>query len=159
MSGYFFDSSAIVKYYVEEPGSDWTRDLIDEWNGSEDAPANQISISQITIVEVPAAIAILHRRDFITRRVRDRVVNAFLNDVTSIYKVTPLSLTVLLHAARLTQKHPLKAYDATQLAIALALNALYISQNFALIFVSSDTQLLTAAKAEDLAIDNPHDHA
>jgi transposase len=31
MAFYFFDTSAVVKYYVTEPGSAWVRQLIDAW--------------------------------------------------------------------------------------------------------------------------------
>jgi predicted nucleic acid-binding protein len=62
-------------------------------------------------------------------------------------------------ATELTQQHPLKAYDAVQLAVALHYRQVLARYKLALTFVSGDTQLLAAAAAEELAVDNPFDHA
>lgn len=63
-----------------------------------------------------------------------------------------------VRAALLTQQYPLKAYDAVQFAIGLAVNEVCQSQAVQLTFVSSDRQLLAAARAEGLLVDDPHDH-
>lgn len=63
MTVYFFDTSAVVKYYVTEPGSRWVWDLVDS-----DAP---IFLVQITIAEVSAALGILQRTRRINRHRRD----------------------------------------------------------------------------------------
>ena len=62
------------------------------------------------------------------------------------------------NAAQLTQRHPLKAYDAVQLAVALRQNRALALVERSLIFVSGDKTLLSAAQAEGLATDNPFDH-
>ncbi|MBI3740842.1 MAG: hypothetical protein HY257_03675 [Chloroflexi bacterium] len=55
-------------------------------------------------------------------------------------------------------KHPLKGYDAIQLAVALALRTNLQREDLAFTFVSADATLLQAAHAEQLATDNPLDH-
>ena len=60
MTVYFFDTSAIVKYYVTEPGSRWVWDLVDS-----DVP---VFLIQITIAELSAALGILQRTRQINRR-------------------------------------------------------------------------------------------
>jgi len=62
-------------------------------------------------------------------------------------------------ATELTQQYPLKAYDAVQLAVALRYRQVLARYKLALTFVSGDGQLLAAAEAEGLAVDNPFDHA
>lgn len=62
------------------------------------------------------------------------------------------------YAADLTQKHPLKAYDAVQLAVALRHSQALAVYNLPLTFVSGDNTLLNAAQAEGLPTDNPFDH-
>jgi predicted nucleic acid-binding protein len=59
-------------------------------------------------------------------------------------------------AADLTQHHPLKAYDAVQLAVALRYGPVLAGHPFT--FVSGDDTLLAAARAEELSIENPFDH-
>lgn len=51
MTAYFFDSSAIVKRYVPEVGSDWIRAIADP------AADNLLIISRLTWVEVLSALA------------------------------------------------------------------------------------------------------
>jgi len=59
----------------------------------------------------------------------------------------------------LLEHHPLRAYDAVQLASALQANdALQAANLPALTFLAADVQLLTAAQAEGLTTDNPNDH-
>jgi hypothetical protein len=50
VSGYFLDSSALVKRYVTETGSIWVSDLFDP------ALANEIIIAAVIPVEIIAAI-------------------------------------------------------------------------------------------------------
>lgn len=159
MADYFLDTSALVKYYFEEPGSGWVKQLIEEWNEGDDAPMNGIYVGDITTVEAPAAFAILHRNGFLSMRRRDDIVEAFLRDMQDLFWAVPVNPSIFMRALWLTQKYPLKAYDAVQLALASRVNDVSTERKSPFVFVSSDKQLLTAAKAEDLAIDNPHDHA
>lgn len=61
-------------------------------------------------------------------------------------------------AASLTQRHPLKAYDAVQLSVALRHQQALARHNYDLTFVSGNQQQLEAARAEGIAADNPFDH-
>jgi len=61
-------------------------------------------------------------------------------------------------AAHLTQRHPLKAYDAVQLAVALRHSRALAARHLVLTFVSGDATLVTAAQSEGLPTDNPFDH-
>jgi uncharacterized protein len=59
----------------------------------------------------------------------------------------------------LLDMHPLRAYDAIQLASALAANTkLSVAGLPASIFVSADVQLLSVAIAEGLTVDDPNTH-
>jgi predicted nucleic acid-binding protein len=53
MALYFCDTSAIVKYYVTEPGSQWVWKLVDS--------GEPVFLVEITIAEVSAALSILRR--------------------------------------------------------------------------------------------------
>jgi uncharacterized protein len=61
----------------------------------------------------------------------------------------------IAHAADLVEKHKLRAYDAIQLAVAIELFGDYQTQGIQITFVSADNELLTAANAESLQIENP----
>jgi predicted nucleic acid-binding protein len=57
------------------------------------------------------------------------------------------------------ERHPLRAYDALQLASALESDTRLVGAGLApLVFVTADTRLLAAASAEGLAIEDPNAH-
>lgn len=158
MGLYYFDTSALVKYYVTEPGSTWVRQLVDQVDANTGQPVNTVFMAEISLVEVASALAILSRVGHITRRDRDRAYGHFMDDAWHLFDLLPLVTADFLAAASLTQRHPLKAYDAVQLTVALRRNALLAQAKLALIFVSGDKQQLTAAEIEGLTVENPFDH-
>jgi hypothetical protein len=52
MAFYYFDASALVKYYVTEPGSTWVRRLIEERETTTGQPLHLIFVAEITRVEM-----------------------------------------------------------------------------------------------------------
>ena len=64
---------------------------------------------------------------------------------------------MLERARDLIEHHPLRAYDAVQLASGLMANDALLGAGVpALTFLSADTRLLNAAAAEGLGTDNPN---
>jgi uncharacterized protein with PIN domain len=49
VADYFFDSSALVKAYIDEAGTNWVRTILDD-------PQHRISISALAEVEVTSAL-------------------------------------------------------------------------------------------------------
>lgn len=149
MPAYFLDSNIIVKYYVEEPGSDWVRLLVDE-------PDNLCLISEITIVEVAAALSQLRGA---RRFGRNRMLNIFARfqeDIhTGLFMSRALDAEVLERAAEIALSHPIRGYDALQVAAAVTAEDL---SNFEVVFVSGDKQALRAAQLEALETENPFTH-
>ena len=112
MSHFYLDASAIVKRYSPETGSAWIRSLIDPLSG------HTLVLSEITLAEVAAALAIKHRvPGGITRRERDSALSLFLSHCQSEYELISVSRLIVDLAVRLTQDHKLRGYDAVQLAI------------------------------------------
>lgn len=157
MGFYYLDASALVKRYVTEPGSTWVRELLDRIS-PDGKRVNTVFIAEISIVEVAAALAILARTGHIRLRDRDLAYRRFLKDTVHLYQLVPVRTSDLHAAARLTQRHPLKAYDAIQLAVALREHHALVRRKLGLAFVSGDRQQLRAAEAEGLTTDDPFDH-
>jgi len=62
---------------------------------------------------------------------------------------------LLTTAANLADRHPLRAYDAVQLATALDLNHRWQAGGLGgITLITADQELLTAATAEQLTVDN-----
>jgi predicted nucleic acid-binding protein len=65
----------------------------------------------------------------------------------------------LLETARqLVERHPLRAYDAVQLASAVNARQSLFSSPTTITFLSADKQLLAAAQTEGFVTDNPNLH-
>jgi predicted nucleic acid-binding protein len=98
---YDLEPSALVKYYVTEPGSTWVRQLVDE-------EANVLASAEITIAEVAAALGIIARMGRIRRRQRDAFWGRFTRDLLRRYEFLPTRRTIITRAAALCLKHPLR---------------------------------------------------
>ena len=151
MSSFYLDSSAVVKYYVPETGSAWIRELID-------AKEYKSTISRLTVVEVAAAVEKRRRMKEISERHRVRILARFGMDYRQRYSVVRVNDSIVELAVDLTGRHPLRAYDAIQLATALSLDQLVRENRLPPItFVSADAVLCQAAKAEGLTAMNPNE--
>jgi len=158
MAFYYFDASALVKYYITEPGSTWVRQVIDEQDPVSRQSRHIILVAEITRVEVAAGLAVIERVGRIKRAERDRAYHRFMSQLAHRYAIMPLRADDFATAAHLTQQHPLKAYDAIQLATALRSHRLLADHQLTFTFVTGDTTLIAAAQAEELLTDNPFDH-
>jgi len=150
MKGAFFlDSNIIVKYYVTEPGSDWVRSLID-------SPDNSFLMSELSVVEVAAAVSQLRRDRQISRKAMEQSYDRFLADIKrGLFFPRPLDFEIVERASKIALTHAIKGADAIQVAsAALSEDAIAIE----LTFVSNDRQALRIAQLEALEIDNPSDH-
>ncbi len=157
MAFYYLDASALVKSYHTEPGSIWVRQIVAA-RSENNLPAHRIYIAEITIAECAAAFSILTRTNKISRQVRDANYKELVRDVLKTYRTIRVIRDDIDRAADLTQKHPLKGYDAIQLAVASRLKGLLSESEVAPVFVCADSTLVQAAQAEGLAVENPSDH-
>lgn len=144
MTRYFFDSSALVKFYVNETGSAWIRNLIDN---------QMVIISRLTTVELVSALARYQREKRISNADFTLLKGAFLRDVEQRYAVISLLKPVFADAQILLVKHALRTLDSIQLASSIKAHSVNT-----VTFLSSDTRLLSAAAAEGLPTDDPNLH-
>ena len=150
---YFLDTSAVVKRYAPERGSRWIKGLIEN-------PENSVTIVQICIVEVAAALARKVRTGEISRDSCQKALTRFLADMdTGDYEIAKLDDEVVSFAVGLTQRHPLRGYDAVHLAAAFVLNRALVGVGLSpLTFVAADDVLCKAAEKEKIAVENPNQH-
>jgi len=150
---YYLDSSALAKHYLIEPGSRWITELI-----TNTAPARFVS-TELAIVEVVCAITRAERERRISASFRNNLAARSARETRSVVELIGTSRRILGHASQLALRHPLRAYDAIHLATALRiLGEALILELPAPIFVSADGNLLVAARAEGLVVENPNEH-
>ncbi len=147
---YYLDSSAIVKIYIEETGSEWARSLRD-----------RIEMGDILTCEISGAevFAAFHRRFRAGDISRDDLQNAcqlFRQDFVDFFARIPVTKRIVDAGMQFIQKYPLRGYDAIQLATAVSfLNELQKLNGRLLDFVGADKVLNNAARGEGLTVINP----
>ena len=134
---YFLDTSALVKRYLKEPGSDKVRSLFKR--------RREICVARITVAELCAAIARVCRDGGITADRRDELFTRAQRDMGEM-TVVELRPAVLARVPLLVVRWPLRGYDAVQLAAALAVHSVGLSLDF----WSADERLLAAARGEGM---------
>jgi uncharacterized protein len=153
MPFYQCDASGLVKRYVDEVGSDWVRAIVVP------ASANIVSIADITRAEVTSAFARRTREGIITLDERDALIQTFQAHCATQYRIVPTQPLIIDLATELLQRHPLRAYDAVQLASARIVNQSLIAHGLPpLIFVTADDRLIAAARGEAVTAENPNLH-
>lgn len=152
MAAYFFDSSALVKSYIGETGTDWTRLIV---NSEE----NVVHVASLTRVEVISALTRRFKRGDIPQAEFDRACLDSKLDMANQFEVIRITDRMIEEAATLAQTRSLRAYDAVQLAAALDTSRIVAQVEAAeVILVSADGELNAAAKAEGLKVDDPNTH-
>ena len=150
---YFFDSSALVKRYVQEDGTAWVRRLTRRSAG------RRIYLARITPVEVTAAIARRRKGRKLTSAKASSILRRFRQHLAGRYTLIDLSPALFDEAMRLANTHTLRAYDAVQLAAALKIRQEHQDAGFAPVtLISADQALNDAATAEGLTVDDPRSH-
>lgn len=151
MSAYFLDSSALVKRYILERGSAWVEAIVDSEFG------NKIFIARITWVEVLSAFARRQREGSLSATEVEQSTEIFKYDLDNQYQLVEVNGTLAEAAGKLVRRHPLRAYDAIQLASALQIQSIFAQEaTNPLIFLTADERLNTIASLEGLVTDNPN---
>ena len=120
---------------------------------------NNISLAEVTRVEVASALARREREGSLTAAVRARLLTTVEAHCAARYRLVPTEHHVVDLAVDLVSRHRLRAYDAIQLATAIVLGRSLLQYGLpSPIFVSADDELLLAAGAEGLQTENPNLH-
>ena len=100
VSYFFLDTSALLKRYVIETGSQWINGLT--------ASEHKIILSEITLAEMAAVFSAKHRAsDGITLKQRDEILNTFLNHCATEYRLVATNRLIIDRAVKLTQNYRL----------------------------------------------------
>ncbi len=153
----FFDSSAAVKNYIAEIGSNWVKSILIN------IPKTEIYMTSITEVEVVAAFARRRKGMSLSLIDANTAITQFKSDFSRDFNTIDITAKIISQAVNLSDKHSLRGYDAVQLASALEiylrLDALGIDFSLTpFTFVSADNGLNAAAISEGLSVENPNNY-
>ncbi len=135
----FFDTSAFVKRYVREIGSDHVKAVL--------AQGRHRFASRIVSVEATAAIARRHREGGLSAATRDRLIRRVRRDLEE-FDLIELTPEIAADACGLARRLPLRAYDAVQLSSVLWVRTRLVES---VRFVCADLHL--AQLARDAGVD------
>jgi hypothetical protein len=153
MRPYYLDTSALIKHYVAEPGSDWVDAVILEPDGV------LVLTSRLTMVEVWSALGRRRREASISAEHHADALDAFREDSLLRYRFVEFEQPVYELAGQLLENHSLRAYDAVQLASALFAGRVLTEADLPLpTFLCSDDRLLVVARNVGLPADDPTAH-
>jgi hypothetical protein len=130
----FFDTSSLVKRYIQEPGSAEVDDIF--------VSSDSLYVFSITQIELSSAIARRLFEKSIAEKAYANALKAFRSEL-KYFNVVSFNQQIEKYAISIIEKHGMKTLDAIQLSSAIESNA---DQ-----FVTSDKRLFTiAAKATGL---------
>jgi predicted nucleic acid-binding protein len=134
----YFDSSALARKYVKEPGSD---QIIALWRAS-----SAVFTSALTYAEMVASLHRKRREVVIPAKTFERILASFRGDWQEFYCI---EVSGTLHPVidRLVATYPLRGFDAIHLASAFLVHE-KVPKGFA--FACFDRQLLDAARQEGM---------
>lgn len=153
----FFDSSAVVKNYIQEIGTNWVKSVFVT------IPKTEIYLASITEVEVVAAFSRRRKGKTLNAADANAAIQQFKTDFAKDFNTIEVTPNITSRAVALADRHSLRGYDAIQLACGLEIHSrltlLGIDFNLSsFTFVSADDELNSAAQMESLTIENPNNY-
>ena len=142
MPAYYFDTSALVKRYHLEQGSDRMDQLF------ADPTAVQLT-ANITLAELTSALDRKRQDGTLTQETLNYVLAAVSRDLHEDFWLIELDRAHVLRSQELILRHHLRTLDALHLAVLLSL------RDIAPVLVCADQRLLEAAQREQVAVLNP----
>ena len=133
----YYDTSALVKQYLQEAGSKLVLELLKS--------GEKVYTASLTYAEAHAAFSRRTREGRLTRETTKRLALRFDKDWES-YDIVVLSENVFRLARQMLYRHPLRSADAIHLASALLLARTSPRSSWS--FVCADGRLCDAAKSE-----------
>ncbi len=147
MAFYYLDTSALVKLYVRELGTE--RLLALAARSSE----NRLAILALAQVEFRSAVRRRERNGEIPSPIAHQLLEVFERHVEGRFLIQRVTDFVLDTASMLVDRHALRAFDAIQLAGYLVLKT--AGGMDVPVFVCSDKGLLIAAEREGAPVLDP----
>jgi uncharacterized protein len=144
---YYLDTSALVKLYLREPGTEQMLRLASR------AAGNQLVVLSLAQVEMRSTLRRRERTGDIASAVVVHLLGAFQRHLEGIFLRQTLTEAILDVACEMVDRYSLFALDAVQLAGYLAVRT--ASGANIPIFVSADRGLLSAAEAQGIPVFDP----
>lgn len=144
---YYIETSALLKRYRTERGTDVIDELFDH------KMADDVFVtSYLTAVEVEAAAARALRGRLLNQTGYRTLLGSFAEDSGELIVPQPVSSTIVSDAAQPARRYALRAADAVHLATAVVARRAAGTET---VYVADERELRAAAEGERFALLNP----
>jgi uncharacterized protein len=144
---YYLDSSALVKLYIREAGTERMLALAARKAG------HQLVVLALAQVEVRSAFRKRQRAGEMGKQLADELLSTFQRHLESRFLKQVLTDSILDVACELLDQHRLTSFDAVQLAGYFSVKTSAGAD--VPVFVSADRELLVAAEAHRVPVFDP----
>jgi predicted nucleic acid-binding protein len=143
MKRHYLDTSAIVKRYISESGTE----VVGELYRAAERDALLLQFSLWNVGEVLGVMDTYHRRDWITKTEHERIERLFAAETVKLVKlgsldVLPAHHSYIVKTWKLVRHHHIYQADALQ--------AITAAENESSTFLTADTELARVAREEGL---------
>jgi predicted nucleic acid-binding protein len=144
----YLDTSALVKLYVQEQGTEKMLGLAHPDSG------NRLVILSLSRIEFRAAVRRRAKLGDIDPKTADELIGEFNGHVTSVFQLQPVNEPVMDAASTAVDQYYLRAYDAMQFGGYIAFRT-SVGDEIETAFVCADDKLLNAARNHGFPTINP----
>ena len=134
MAVFFFDTSALVKRYYSEKGTETVNEIIE-------TDQNRVVISSLSIIETVSAFRRKHNRGELSEEAMDGLLSSFFQEALEEFLILPLEESILQFSFELILEDDLRTLDSLQFSAAISIEPEI--EDFR--FVCTDSDLVSIA--------------
>lgn len=149
MPVYYIETSALLKKYRTEKGTDAVEELFQEKHEND-----RFVTSYLTLLESVSVVTRMFKSGSFSRRLYQATLGNLERDSSRLMSLDSVSDAVISEAIKQSMTHALRAPDAIHLASALRISS---ASNEKIYFLCSDTRLKTACLSSGLLVLDPED--
>jgi predicted nucleic acid-binding protein len=147
---FYFDTSAIVKIYHKELGSDVVDRILE-------SKEHGFAISFWTVLEFMVAFSAKRKRKGLSEEALRVTISRFLKDILDKFTVRSVNDELVASAISIANKHALPSADCLQLTGALELKKILSETTQKIVLIASDEEMNKVARKEGLEVLNPEE--
>lgn len=139
MPSYFFDTSALVKRYHEEEGTDTVDEILDR-------DGVKVLISSLIVIETVSAFRRKYNRGEVSESEMEQLIAVFFQEALDEFLILPMEESLLNFSFELVLDDDLRTLDSLQLSAGLSL----AQEVDDVVFVTADDDLAETGEQHNL---------
>lgn len=151
MRAHYLDTSAVLKTYRSEEGSENLETLY----SLSDSSSKTLITSLYTSIEVASAGRLLVNRGEMTKASYAKMLKTYAEECRELFWMLSIDDSTVRYGEQMVKRYGLRPGDAIQLSSAVGVKRLTADLDTGLGFVASDHDLCAAADAEGLFVMDP----